>query len=152
MLAILGAIYGNLSKQAKMIKELKIGKVFKTAILNNYCFIEDQSTFRLFNQSILQLQIKRAVLFTLCELEKYRIKDALMKTLPSHQTGNLQTYLERIFPRFQEKQVWVKNDTIVLLNDFCLNMKKVSIFTLNLHLFDEDQHFLSICLNFFLLR
>lgn len=68
LLAILGAIFGNLSKQSKLIKELKIGKSFKEAILTNYGFIDESLTFKLFNQAILQLQIKRVVIFTLCEL------------------------------------------------------------------------------------
>jgi hypothetical protein len=36
LLAILGAIFGNLSRQSKLIKELKIGKLLKEAILTNY--------------------------------------------------------------------------------------------------------------------
>ena len=39
LLAILGVIFGNLSKQSKLIKELKVGKAMKIAILNNYSCI-----------------------------------------------------------------------------------------------------------------
>lgn len=69
------------------------------AILNNYSFIEESSTFRLFNQAILQAQIRGTSFFNLCELERYKIKEMLLKTLPENQTSHLNQYLERIFPR-----------------------------------------------------
>lgn len=40
MLAIVGAIYSNLSKQSSLIKELKLGKGLKQAILENYGLID----------------------------------------------------------------------------------------------------------------
>lgn len=40
LLAILGAIFSNLSQQSKLVKELKVGKTLKEAVLSNYGLIE----------------------------------------------------------------------------------------------------------------
>ena len=68
LLAILGVLYSNFSRQSGLIRELKVEKAFKEAILSNYPLIEETFSFKLFNQCIVQLQTKKLVQFTLNEL------------------------------------------------------------------------------------
>ena len=97
LLAIVGVLYSNLSRQPLLLKELRAGKLLKEAILSNYCFIEEPFTGRLFNQTILRLQSQQLAMFTLAELERYGIRKALVRTLGQERSEALERGLVRLF-------------------------------------------------------
>lgn len=99
MLAILAVLISNLSRQSKLIAHLKIEKLLKEALLQNYTFITEVYTVKLFNQCIMRLQTKKVVSFTLCELERYHIKDIILRTIPKEQIETVIKCIEQIFPR-----------------------------------------------------
>lgn len=68
LLAIFAVIYCNLVGQPQLLKELKMAKRLKQIILENYNLVEEVFTLKLLNQSIMQLQMKKLAVFTLCEL------------------------------------------------------------------------------------
>lgn len=99
LLAILGVICSNLTKQSKLIRELKIQSQLKQALLQNYGLIEELYTLKHFNQCIMLLQVKKLVIFTLCELQRYRIKETILKTIPERQAEVVLKYMNELFPR-----------------------------------------------------
>lgn len=93
VLAVLGVIYSNLGQQSSLIRQFKIGKKLKEAILAGYPLATEIFTIKLFNKVILGLQLKGLAQFTLLELERYGIKKALLKTLGEKKVEQIEKYL-----------------------------------------------------------
>ena len=58
ILAVLGVIYENASRQAKLLKKLDLVREFKTAVLSNYHIVEEGFSARLFNKSLYNLALQ----------------------------------------------------------------------------------------------
>ena len=68
LLTLIGVLYSNLGKQSTLLRERKMGHRLKEAVLENYSFIEDKFTAKLFNQCIIQLQTRKLAKFSLLEI------------------------------------------------------------------------------------
>ena len=99
ILAIIGVLYNNLSRQSALLRELKMGPRLKEKLLEGYISIEEGYTFKLFNQSIVHLQTKKLAKFSHQELERYGVKRILAKTVAGGNIEVVEKYLERIFGR-----------------------------------------------------
>ena len=53
---------------------------------------------RMVNQTILRLQTKKVVVFTMAELERYGVKAKLLESLPGRQREMVETHMQQLFP------------------------------------------------------
>ena len=70
-----------------------MGHQLKEAVLENYSLIEENFTAKLFNQCIIQLQTRKLAKFSLLEIERYGVKNALIETVGKGKKEVIEQYL-----------------------------------------------------------
>ena len=132
ILAVLGVIYENTSRQAKLLKKLELVREFKAVVLSNYHIVEESFSARLFNKSLYNLAVQGESL-TEAELHKYGVFQSIAKFMGAEQSQvliqKLKTVLERINTRPQVKPIqacdcWLLNKIIKFYFYLFISMKR----------------------------
>lgn len=94
ILAILGVIYENLSRQVKLVQKYELMDAFKSSLLGVYGLIDQLFTLKTFNKSIFNL-VNKGVIFTNQELMKNQIFNTV-SLFVSVQPALLQVQLNKL--------------------------------------------------------
>lgn len=114
ILAVLGVIYENTSRQAKLLKKLDLVREFKAAVLSNYHIVEEGFSARLFNKSLYNLAVQGESL-TEAELNKYGVFDSLARFLGAEQSIQLIQKLKSVLGRLNAPSIHIK--TAIVASD-----------------------------------
>lgn len=76
ILAILGVLYENLSRQLKLLEKYSMVDTLKNAILGTYSLIDELFTLKVYNKSIMNL-VQKGVIFSSEEFQKNQILDTV---------------------------------------------------------------------------
>lgn len=84
ILAILGVIYENFSRQGRLVNKYSMTDILKRALLENYSLIEELFTLKVFNRAICNLATK-GVSFTTQEFTRYQVLETLARFIEKSQ-------------------------------------------------------------------
>ena len=104
ILAVLGVIYDNASRQAKLLRKLNLVPQFKAAVLSNYHIVEESFSARLFNKSLYSLAMQGETL-TEAELHKYGVFQSIARFMGADQSQALIQKLKQALGHLNAKPV-----------------------------------------------
>ena len=116
ILAVLGVIYENASRQAKLLKKLDMVHQFKASVLTNYHIVEESFSARLFNKSLYNLAVQGESL-TEAELHKYGVFESIARFMGAEQSELLIQKLKTALVRLNAKNCQLQVKTVIASGD-----------------------------------
>ena len=84
IMAILGVIYENFSRQPKLIRKYSMEENLKSSLLRSYYLIEEIFTMKIFNKTISNL-VNKKIYFSVAELKKFQLVETVSKFISKKQ-------------------------------------------------------------------